>query len=99
MGRYLLTGPAKDDIREITQYIRRRNVAAANKVRRELQDVMRRLADFPTMGHLRNDLADERLRVWTVYSYLIIYRPDRKPIEVLRVIHGSRDLRRAMRGE
>ena len=34
------------------------------------------------MGHLRQDLADEPLRFWAVYSYLIIYREDSDPLEM-----------------
>jgi antitoxin ParD1/3/4/toxin ParE1/3/4 len=43
------------------------------------------------MGHLREDLADEALRFWRVYSYMIIYRPDSQPLEIVRVLHGARD--------
>ncbi len=45
------------------------------------------------MGHLREDLAEEPLRFWPVYSYLIIYRPDSRPLEIVRVLHGARDVR------
>lgn len=38
------------------------------------------------------DLASESLRFWPVYSYLIIYRPNSEPIEVVRVLHGARDI-------
>jgi plasmid stabilization system protein ParE len=53
---------------------------------------MRRLAEMPELGHFREDLADEPLRFWPVHSYLIIYRPDRKPLEVVRVLSGYRDI-------
>jgi antitoxin ParD1/3/4/toxin ParE1/3/4 len=53
---------------------------------------MRRLADMPGMGHLCKDLADESLRFWAVYSYLILYRPDTSPLQVIRVLHGARDV-------
>jgi len=98
MGRYLLTLRAKTDVRDIVDFIRQRNPEAAKRVRRELQDSMRRLADFPGMGHARDDLADETVRVWAVYSYLIIYRPEQKPLEVIRVVHGARDLRTLVLG-
>jgi plasmid stabilization system protein ParE len=78
-------------------YIRSDNPTAATKMRRELQSAMQRLANFPEIGHFRTDLADESMRVWLVYSYLI-YRPLQKPIEILRVIHGARDLRRFVFG-
>jgi plasmid stabilization system protein ParE len=53
---------------------------------------MHRLAELPGLGHLRDDLADETLRVWTVHSYLRIYRPDPVPLQVVRVLGGYRDI-------
>ena len=47
---------------------------------------MRRLASFPRMGHLRADITDEPYRFWSVYL------PDTKPLEIVRVMHGARDL-------
>ena len=41
------------------------------------------LAKRPQVGHWRTDLASEPLRFWPIYSYLIIYRPDSKPIEIV----------------
>ena len=97
MGRYLLTDLAKSDIREIVDYIRQRNPDAARRVRRELQEEMRKLADFPGIGHLREDVTDEPLRFWSLYSYLIVYRSDAKPLHVVRALHGARDLSRHFR--
>lgn len=36
-------------------------------------------------------LANESPRVWSVFSYLIIYRPETKPVQILHVIRGTRD--------
>lgn len=47
---------------------------------------------MPEIGHRREDLADEPLRFWPVYSYLVIYRADVSPIEVVRVLSGYRDV-------
>lgn len=54
---------------------------------------MRKLAEFPGLGHVREDLAEEPLRFWAVYSYLIIYRSNQRPIEIIRVLHGAQDVR------
>jgi antitoxin ParD1/3/4/toxin ParE1/3/4 len=54
---------------------------------------MRKLAERPGMGHLREDLADEPVRFWPVYSYLVIYRADARPLQIVRVLHASRDVR------
>ena len=33
---------------------------------------------------------------WSVFSYLVIYRPDTTPLEIVRVLHGKRDVRRLL---
>jgi hypothetical protein len=33
------------------------------------------------------------LLFWPVRDYLIVYRPERKPIEIVTVVRGSRDVR------
>ena len=46
---------------------------------------------------------EDLLKIWqylyvlfvTVYSYMIAYRPQ-PPVEIVRVLHGSRDLRRVL---
>ena len=60
---------------------------------------MRRLAANPNLGHLRQDLADEPLRFWQVYSYLVIYRPQAEPLQIVRVLHASRDVRSPLKDE
>lgn len=50
------------------------------------------LAERPGIGRLREDLADEPLRIWPVYSYLIIYRPETRPLQIIRIVSGYRDL-------
>lgn len=92
MPKYLLTDAAKADIREIVQYVRQFSPDAAQSVRIRLRAEIRRLAEFPLLGHARSDLATADLRFWSVYSYLIVYRPEARPLQIIRVLHGSRDL-------
>ena len=44
------------------------------------------------MGHGREDLTDQPVLFWPVGAYSIIYRPETMPLEVVRVLHGSRDI-------
>lgn len=53
---------------------------------------MRRLADVPGLGHVRDDLGDTSLRAWTVHRYVIIYQPDAEPLTIVRVLSGYRDM-------
>jgi plasmid stabilization system protein ParE len=96
MARFVLTPAARADLAEISDYISKDNPDAANRVLDELRAAMRNLAEMPEMGHSRRDLASESLRFWPLYSYLIIYRPEARPLQVVRVLHGSRDVHRIL---
>ena len=92
MKRYSLTPAAREDLWAIDVYIRRDSLSAATRVIREFRDAFRKLASRPEIGHTRHDLVDEPIRFWSVYSYLIVYRSDVRPVQILRVLHGARNL-------
>lgn len=93
MSQYVLTPEAVGDLDAIEEYLSGQSSGAPGRVLTELREAMRRLADMPGIGHLREDLADEPLRFWTVYSYLIVYRPETKPLQIIRVLHGARHVK------
>ena len=93
MTGFKLSPEAYDDIDEMWEFIAQDNIDAADRVREEIFAACEKLAETPGMGHLRQDLADEPLRFWAVYSYLIIYREDSDPLEIVRVLHGARDVK------
>lgn len=91
--RFKLLPKAQIDLTSIIEYIATRSPDNAIKVFDQLHDAMQTLAGMPGMGHTREDLTDRPVRFWAVHSYLIVYRPDRVPLEVLRIVHGARDLK------
>ena len=92
MKRFRLSPEAADNIREIWEFIAKDNVSAAGRVRQEFYDAIRGIAKMPGKGHTREDLTDKPVRFWPVRSYLIVYRPDTKPLEIVAIIHGARDM-------
>jgi plasmid stabilization system protein ParE len=93
MNSYQLTPQAQLDLDEIADYIANEaSVDRARTVIRDLRDSFRKLADMPGMGHFREDLLDNRYKFWSLYSYVIAYRWEATPIQVIAVVHGSRDL-------
>jgi plasmid stabilization system protein ParE len=92
MSRFLLTPEARADLVQIWNYIAEDSIDTADQVLSRLHDAFLRLAQSPRLGHHRQDLADERHRFWTVYSYVIAYRPDTTPLQIIAVVHGARDL-------
>ena len=74
------------------------NVDAADRVLEDLYRTFGRLATTPGMGHKREDLTRRDVRFWPIYSYLVIYRPSSRPLLVVAVLHGNRDVERLLQG-
>ncbi|MBM3745644.1 MAG: type II toxin-antitoxin system RelE/ParE family toxin [Acidobacteria bacterium] len=91
MSAFILSPAAAQDLNELWEFIAADSVDAADRVCEEIYRAIQRLADMPEIGHSRADLTDKPVRFWRVRSYLIIYRPDTVPVEVVRVLHGARD--------
>jgi len=91
---FRLSPHAFQDIDSISKHIAQGNLDAADRLRDEFFDAFEKLAEIPGIGHLRKDLAAEPLRFWLVYSsYLVIYKPDSHPLEIVRVLHSARDIK------
>jgi len=48
------------------------------------------------MGTVRRDVTSLPVRFWTVQrfpNYVIVYRPETVPLQVIAVLHGRRDLK------
>lgn len=85
------TAQAEEDLIEIWIYIAQDNPEVADRVLDDIEQRFHALADNPLMGRLRPDIALE-LRYFTVGKYLILYRTVPDGIQIVRVIHGARDL-------
>ena len=96
MKRYVLSPAATADVEQIEAFLDEHAPHATDAVLARIRAAMRRIASTPGIGHLRKDLADEPLRFVAVWSYLIVYRLT-SPVEIVRVVHGARDVARALR--
>lgn len=93
MKRYHLSPEAQQDLIDIkAYYLSRSGVRVARYVRSELTRAFQFLAATPGAGHKREDLTEEPVKFWQVFSYLIIYDPAIKPLGIARVLHASQDL-------
>ena len=97
MSEFLLSPAARLDLLGIWEYVARDSVEAADRVIEKLHSEMRELARQPGLGHFRRDLADEPLRFWRVYTYLVIYRPETRPLEIARVLSAYRNVKELLR--
>ena len=92
MSRYQLSEDAERDLDEIVDFVAADSVEASRRVLADLLAAMQQLADMPRMGHVRRELAEDDVRFWVVHSYIIAYRAEVEPIQVLRVLSGYREL-------
>lgn len=100
MSGYLLTRAADADLDEIWRFIcASSGTTRADALESELHFAMHRLGELPGMGHLRQDLADETLRFWGVHRFLIVYRPEMRPVQIVRVLHSARDVQAILGSE
>lgn len=87
---------ARSDLAEIWDYIADDSEARADAFVESIDQEFQLLATRPNMGRVRDELA-KGLRSFPVGRYIIFYRPISEGIEVIRVLHGSRDLETVFR--
>jgi toxin ParE1/3/4 len=83
---------AEEDLIGIWLDIAQDNPRAADRMLDRIEVRCQRLPRHPHMGPARPDLAPD-IRHIVIGAYLVFYRVQRSHIEILRVLHGRRDLR------
>jgi toxin ParE1/3/4 len=91
VSQFHILRAAEDDLLRIWRYIAEDDQQAANRVLRSINDKCRLLAENSKLGQARPDIAPD-MRYFVVRSYLILYREVQTGIEVVRVLHGARNL-------
>lgn len=92
MSGYILSRDADLDLDDIWEYIAADSTDAADSWIGKLFDAFEALERTPGMGHKREDLTSYPVLFWPVGSYLIIYRAEHLPVQIVAVTRGSRDI-------
>lgn len=96
---FQLTLRALNDLDEIWNYIAEDNIDAANRVESAIIAACNSLARHPLLGSRRTEITPLLVRFWTVTrfpNYIVVYHPDTKPLQVVAVLHGKRDIKAAL---
>jgi len=97
--RYVLSLQAAEDLFEIWEYVKEQaDAAIADRVEKAILERITFLSAAPGLGHRRHDITSEDVKFFSVYSYLIAYRPETRPLEVVSILHGRRDVERILKG-
>jgi toxin ParE1/3/4 len=93
MNRYKISQLAEQDLEDIWVYLAQNNQIAADKQIANILNRLPMLAQFPDIGQVRDDLG-EKLRSFPVKPYIVFYIQLDDGIEVVRILHHSRDIDR-----
>jgi toxin ParE1/3/4 len=91
MATILIKPLAQADLLDIWNFIASDSFDKADQLLKKIDSQLKMLASNPGMGRKRDSLA-LNMRSFPVGNYLIFYRPINQGIEVIRVIHGARDI-------
>ena len=94
MSGFVLAAAAELDLNDIWDYIAADSPDAADRWIEKLFAAFEALARNPGIGHKREDLTPYPVLFFPVGSYLIIFRcwTEGRPVEIVAVTQGSRDI-------
>jgi toxin ParE1/3/4 len=98
MKNYHLTRPAEADLEDIFDYIAVHNSRAAFRQISRFVERFKFLAANSRSGEYRSDLEDiaPGVRSFSIGRYVIYFEPVDDGVSIVRVRHGSRDVRAAL---
>jgi len=97
MTLFRFTPQAEADLFDVWSYIAPDSPEAADRVENAIYEACALLAEGPLRGQTRTDLTSRPLRFWTVQrypTYIVVYDPATSPLQIIRILHGKRDLKR-----
>ena len=97
-----VSDPANEDVVAISERIANDNISAAVRFLHALRDDFELLSRFRNAGQLihrapRGLKGIRTLPVRKHRNYLILFIPHSDSVEILRIIHGARNLRKVLR--
>lgn len=93
MPKILRSALAREDLLSIWRYIANDSPDNADKFLDEIEAGFNLLAKSPEIGMPRSDFM-ENLRSFPIKRYVIFYRLIEDGVEIVRVLHGARDIAR-----
>ena len=84
------TPRARNDLRDILEYIAKENPAAADRVRRAFLDAAKLVATRPHLGLRNGKFPELRSRLVARYPYRIHYRVEDADVWIIHIRHSAR---------
>jgi antitoxin ParD1/3/4/toxin ParE1/3/4 len=93
---YDVSAEAQNDLFEIWRRIAHDSVELTNRIESEFYELFASLGRMPGQGHTRKDLTKRPVLFFPLYSFLVVYQPDVKPIRIMAVLRGRRNVKRIL---
>jgi toxin ParE1/3/4 len=91
VAKVLRKPQAEADLIEIWTYIAQDSPTRADKLLDEIDEKSQTLAQSPFIGKARDELRP-KIRSFPIGNYVLFYQPIEEGIEIIRVLHGARDI-------
>ena len=91
MSRGILSPQARRDMANIWDYLAKHSESEADEMVDDLNSKFRLLREHPYLGRKRDDLR-AGYRSVVERDYIVLYRVVRRGVEIMRVIHGKRNI-------
>ncbi len=98
-GLFQFTPQATQDLDDIWWHIAKDSRDSADRVEFEILSTCGRLAKHPLIGTKRQDITSLPVRFWTLpkfSNYIIVYRPETAPLQVIAILHGRRNVKKVL---
>ncbi len=86
------TLPALDDLESLREYIEKDSELYATSFIEKILNSVDKLQNFPEIGRKVPEANDPNIRELLFQNYRIIYRIHQDVVQIITVIHGSRDI-------
>jgi len=95
----ILSSAARQDLLEAMRWISKDNPKAARALGDSVSKAAITIGEHPLAGRLRPEIvqAPYRCLPLTGFPYVIVYHADRRPVLIVRILHGARDLPELLR--
>lgn len=99
MARVKYLPEARNDMHGIWRYVyeQSKDVLVADRLIETIDETASMYAQRPELGIPRPEL-DPRVRCFPVGRYVVFYVAEAEGIEIIQIVHGSRDIPRHWRG-
>ena len=94
---YSVSAEAQNDLFEIWRRIAGDSVTLANRIEGEFYVLFASLGRMPGQGHSRRELTSRPVLFFPLYSFLVVYEPHVRPVRIMAVVRGKRDLKKILK--